>query len=118
MKSFRRERVSSLIKERFGLLLERSVEVPGALITVTDVRVSSRLERAEVLVSVYPSDKSDFALAELRRRAGEFQFQLLRDINIRPMPRLSFSIDRGPERAARIEKALLDGHTGDNRMAP
>jgi len=36
------------------------------------------------------------------------QLELLKKINIKPMPRLIFEIDRGLEHAANVEKALLN----------
>jgi ribosome-binding factor A len=61
-----------------------------------------------VWVSVIPSSKEAEVMREFGRRAGEMQFKLNRLLNIRPMPRISFEIDHGPENAAKVEKMLLE----------
>ncbi len=107
----RPERVSSVLREELNTLLLRELETPGALITVTGAEVSSDLAHAKIRVSVYPSEKAAEALATLERRRREFQHLLLRKMNIKPMPRISFVIDRGPEKAAAVEKSLLSDNT-------
>ena len=114
----RPERVSSVLIEELNKLLLRELEVPGALITVTSAEVSRDLEHAKIGVSVYPSEKAAEALKTLERRRREFQHLLLRKMNIRPMPQIAFELDRGPERAAGIEKALMgDNNGGSNETA-
>ena len=108
MKFFRSQRVASLIQEKISWMIEREVEVPGVLITVTEVLVTKKLESAAVRVSVLPSEKAPDAMRELGRRVGELQFKLNRLLNIKPMPRISFELDRGPEQAAIVEKLLLN----------
>jgi ribosome-binding factor A len=45
----------------------------------------------------------------LERKTGWLQHLLFVKINIRPMPLIAFSADRGYENAAEVEKALLKG---------
>ena len=59
-------------------------------------------------VSVIPSEKSTEVLESLSAKAGGFQHALIREMNVRPVPRISFEIDRGPEKAAIIEKLLIE----------
>ncbi len=113
MQYLRSERVQSLIQEELGKLILREVEVPNALLTITAVEVSKKLDRALVQVSVLPSDKADEAMALLEKKAGYLQHLLLKTINIKPMPYLIFRFDHGPERAANIEKILLDEDNGE-----
>jgi ribosome-binding factor A len=107
MKFFRSQRISSLIREKLSWLIIKEVEVESALITLTNVEVKKDLSRAMVRFSVLPSDKAPQVLKILGKQASRLQFMLSREINIRPMPRLVFEIDRGLERAAEVEKALL-----------
>jgi len=107
MRFFRAQRVGKLIREQLALMIERELEFPGALVTITDVEVGKKLEHADVRVSVIPSERAPQAMEILQREAGHLQHQLLRKINIKPMPRIAFSLDHGPENAAQVEKALL-----------
>ena len=108
MKFHRQERVSKLIMEYLNELILREVEVPGALVTITDVEISKDLEHAKVLVSILPSEKSEGVLKVLEKSQNKLQFTLGRKLNIRPMPKISFEIDYGMEKAARIEKLSLE----------
>lgn len=102
----RKDRVSHLIREHLALLLLREVDFDGALATITEVIVTKKLDSAKVMVSVLPSDRSNEVLEKLQWRAPHLQRELLRKISIKPMPRITFVIDHGPEYAARIEKTL------------
>lgn len=106
MRFFRAERVQKLIREELAKIIVREFEFPGALVTITEVEVDKKLEHARVLVSVLPASKSEGALAALGRRVGHLQHALNVKMNIRPMPRISFALDHGPENAARVEKML------------
>lgn len=107
MKFFRSQRVQSLIKDQLGIIITRELEFAGALVTIMEVDVDKKMEYAKVMVSVIPSEKAEASLAELQKSAGYLQHLLLKKINIKPMPRIGFVLDRGPENAANVEKALL-----------
>ena len=108
MKLHRQQRVSKLIKEYLNELILRYSEFPGALATITEVEVSPNLKTAKVKISVLPTEKSADVLKILSKRAGELQYLLNRKLNIRPMPRIEFVLDFGLEKAARIEKQLMN----------
>lgn len=108
MRLFRKERIGSLIQEELSKILLREVEVPGALISITEAEVMKKLNHAKVKVSVLPSEKGEKVMKQLTARAGHFQHELNRTMNIRPMPQIVFELDTGLEKAARIEKALLE----------
>jgi ribosome-binding factor A len=103
--NFRSERVSKLIREELSKMILREVEFP-ALATITEVEVDKKLEGARVKVSVIPASGEKAVLAELEKRADSLQYLLLRKINIKPMPRISFVLDHGFENAAKVEKLL------------
>lgn len=100
--------MASLIRELLSQMILREVEIAGTLITITEVEVSAKLDHATVNVSVIPSEKAEVVLRTLKAQAGQFQHQLIQTMNVRPVPRISFVIDHGPEKAAIIEKLLLD----------
>jgi ribosome-binding factor A len=106
MKFYRSERVSKLVREELSKIIERELEF-DALVTVTEVDVDKKMDRARVLVSVLPAKGEAAALRTLANAAGYLQHLLVKKVNIKPMPRIMFEIDRGPENAARVEKALL-----------
>lgn len=108
MRFHRPERVSDLIIEELNNILLREIEIPDVLITITDAEVLKDLSIATIKVSVYPSEKSKEVIKILEKMRKKFQFLLNRKLNIRPMPQISFKLDKGPEKAAIIEKKLLE----------
>lgn len=92
MKLHRPKRVSRLIKEELSKLLVKEIEIPESLITITDVEVSNDLEKAIVKITVYPPQKSPEVLEILSKARGQLQFLLTRKLNIKPMPRIAFSL--------------------------
>ncbi|HUZ92617.1 MAG TPA: ribosome-binding factor A [Candidatus Paceibacterota bacterium] len=100
-------RVSKLIREELAKIILREFEFPGALVTITEVEVADKLESAKVLVSVIPSKSAVGVMRKLGASAGELQHLLLKKVNIKPMPRIVFELDHGPENAAVVEKKLL-----------
>ncbi|HVN26362.1 MAG TPA: 30S ribosome-binding factor RbfA [Candidatus Paceibacterota bacterium] len=109
MRFFRADRVSKLIREELSMIIMRELDFGGALVTVTGVDVDKKLEHAATLVSVIPSAAEERAMRELERHAGRLQHLLMKKINIKPMPRVSFVLDHGSENAAKIEKLLEEG---------
>ncbi len=107
MRFFRSERVSKLIREELAKIILRELEFPDALVTITSVEVDKKLEHAKVNMSVIPSSEDEAALAVLVKATPHLQYLLMKKINIKPMPRIAFAIDRGPENAASVEKVLL-----------
>jgi ribosome-binding factor A len=124
MRFFRAQRVQSLIQDQLSQIISRELEFDGAFVTIMDVDVDKKMERAKIRVSVIPAAKEDAALDELGRNAGRLQHLLLKKINIKPMPRIMFEIDHGAENAATVEKVFLehevevgDGEASDDEPA-
>lgn len=89
-------------------MIERELEFPGALVTVTEVEVTKKLDAAHVRVSVIPSERGEGAVNELQNARGRLQHLLNKKIRIKPMPQILFEIDRGPEEAAKVEKIFIE----------
>jgi len=106
--NYRPLRSGNLIRDELAVMIEKDLEFNGALVTITEVEVDKKLETAKVFVSVIPSSSAKEALEILKAAQGELQHQLLKKINIKPMPRIYFEIDHGPENAAKIEKIILE----------
>lgn len=106
--NFRNLRVANLIRDELSNIIIREMELPDTLVTITEVEVEKKLNDATVKISVIPSEKSEAILKEFLKIRGKLQHLLNNKLNIKPMPRIQFKIDYGPEKAARVEKLLLD----------
>lgn len=108
MNFLRADRVSSVIREELAKLMMRELEFVGTIVTITEVEADKKLSHALVYVSVFPSKKVPEVMKVLQGATPHLQHLLLRKMNIKPMPRIEFRHDVGLERAAGVEKALLD----------
>ncbi|MEK7114451.1 MAG: ribosome-binding factor A [Patescibacteria group bacterium] len=104
----RPERVVNLIKEELSKLIARELEFPDSLMTIIDVEIDKKFSRAIVNFSVLPSGKFEQALKILEGNRRHLQYLLMKKINIKPMPEIIFKADRGLEKAAEIEKILIE----------
>ena len=104
----RYQRVTSLIQEELNKIILREMEFDGALVTVTEVQVQKDLDYANVLVSVIPNERSEDVLGILAKSSKYLEHMLFKKINIRPMPVIRFTLDKGLSNAAEIEKRFLE----------
>jgi len=109
--NFRKERMGEEIRDRLSLMIREQLELQGMLVTITEVVVAGDLSEARVRISVLPDALGDEAVRILSKFAGRFQGMLVRQMNVKPIPRIAFELDLGPQRAALIEKKLMGGNT-------
>ncbi|HEY4496890.1 MAG TPA: 30S ribosome-binding factor RbfA [Candidatus Paceibacterota bacterium] len=102
-------RLNSLLRSELNKLILKELDLPdGVLATISDVAVAKNLKNADVLISVFPSDRGEEIIKTFSRWQGEAQFLLNRKLNIRPVPRIRFVLDEGLGNAAKIEKLMMD----------
>lgn len=107
--NYRPERVSELIKRELGKIITKEIEFPpGAIFTITEVKVNKKLEFAKTKFSVFPSSFNKEVEKILERATKNLQYLLMKKINIKPMPKICFKIDYGQEAAAKVEKLLIE----------
>jgi len=106
MRPYRREKLSSLIRQELDKIIARELEFDSALVTLTDVELRGDLETAVVWVSVIPSSKADEVLGVLSKSQRYLQHSLLKKLQMKRVPKVSFKTDYGPEKAAVVEKKL------------
>jgi ribosome-binding factor A len=109
--NFRKERMGEELRTNLARMIREELELKNMLATVTEVVVAGDLSEARVRVSVLPDEEGPEAIRILSKFAGRFQGMLVRQMNIKPIPRIAFELDLGPQRAALIEKKLMGGDT-------
>ena len=107
MSNRRIQRVSKLVKEQVGEILEELSLVDCGFVTVTDAAISPDLKTGHIYVSVIGTDTEQRrALAELARQHGHIQQALAARIVLKYTPRLTFHLDDTGVRAAHIDQLL------------
>ena len=94
MRPYRNLKMADLIEEELGKLIEREVYVEGALITITDVLITPDLLQAKVKLGIIPKAKELEAFLVVKNQLPALRHALVRKMNVKPMPRLSFEIDK------------------------
>ena len=80
----------------------------GAMVTVSEVRVSPDLSLAKVFVSVFPSEKQEAVMALLEENVKALRGELGRVVakQFRIVPELAFLLDTSLDYAEHIEELL------------
>jgi len=94
MKNYRNARVGSVINEELNKLWQREFDFGNTIVTITSVSVKEDLSEAEIKLGILPEQKEIEIYSMIEERKKEIQRKLLKKINIKPMPKLKFIIDR------------------------
>jgi ribosome-binding factor A len=80
----------------------------GALITVSEVRISPDLSVAKIFLSIFPSDKSADVIAKINQENKTLRAELAKKIRhqLRIVPELHFLIDETLDKLERIDELL------------
>jgi len=117
--SKRQQRFAGIIQQDLAeiFLREGSAWLPGVMITVTRVRVTSDLGIARIYLSFLNAKNPNEALELIRTRASEIRYKLGTRIKnqTKNIPQLEFYIDDSNEYLEHIDK-LFDDISKENRQ--
>jgi ribosome-binding factor A len=108
MQSNRVDRVSGLLQEEIGRLIQRELKDPRiGFVSVTRVALSRDLRYAKVFFSLYGDETAkQRSLEGLRSALGFIRGELARRLGLRYIPELDFRIDESVEYAFHIEEII------------
>ena len=80
----------------------------GAMVTVSEVRVSPDLSFAKTYVSIFPSEKAERVMAILQENIRQYRGELGRKVGrqLRIVPEIVFYLDSSLDYAEHIEELL------------
>lgn len=83
----------------------------GAMVTVSEVRISPDLSVAKVYVSIFPSEKADAVMVTLQDNVKAFRGELGHIVakQFRIVPELVFQLDSSIDYAEHIDQLLKKG---------
>ena len=87
-------KTGSVVQEELNKIFQSDFDFDGALLTITGVEVAEDMSAAKVKISILPFEKEIEVYKIIEGRRREIQGRLLRKMNIKPMPKLEFSIDQ------------------------
>lgn len=111
MSNRRVERVSELVKQQIGEIVQQLNLAGCGFVTITSAAISPDLREGRVYVSVIGSaEQQQSAIAALEQKHGYIQHELSRRIILKYTPRLKFILDDTEAHAQRIEHLLDELH--------
>ena len=118
METTRQKKVGRQIqKDMAEILLQKSSSIlPGALISVSRVRMSPDLSYAKVFLSVFPLHDTSAFLKSLGQQSSDIRNDLGRRVRhqFRIVPELSFYIDDSLDYAENIDRLLRGEDTNSS----
>ncbi|MEQ8319500.1 MAG: 30S ribosome-binding factor RbfA [Rhodospirillales bacterium] len=112
--SQRQLRVGEEVRHVIAQALERGEirdpAVKGVAVTVTEVRVSPDLKNATAFVVPLGGGESKSVVEALNRASGFLRSWVAKHVQLRHVPRITFSADISFDEAARIDSVLRDPH--------
>ncbi len=109
MDNTRLNRVNRLLQKELGELFRlQTVGLKGILISVTSVSVSPDLSIARVRLSIFPTEKGEELLKNIKANTHQIRFDLGNIVGkqLRKIPELSFFIDDSLDYLERIDALL------------
>jgi len=111
--SNRQKKIAGVLQNDLANVLQELLRESGQLstiLTVSKVSVTSDLSIAKVYISVFPSNKAEAIINELKQLTPKIKHQVaqLTKHQLRKMPDLSFYNDDSMEYIQNIEKAVKD----------
>lgn len=114
----RAERVRHAIHEILAAELERLNDPGLGHVTITDVNMSPDLRSARVYYTVYGSEVTKASTKDaLDRAVGHMRSVVASQVHMRYTPKIEFTADPIPQRAARVENLIAQIRQTDPPMA-
>lgn len=109
METTRQNRIARLLqKELSEIFLLQTKSMPGVLISVSTVRVSSDMSVARAYLSVFPSDKSEEMVKNVNGTMKSIRYELGTRVRhqLRIIPELKFFVDDSLDYLEKIDELL------------
>ena len=115
--SRRLERINALLRQEISRIVSTELSDPrlSSMLTVSRVRCSNDLARANVYVSVLDYGNSD-SISALRSSSGVIR-RALRVLDLRRIPQLTFHLDDSVQRGDEVLR-LLDEVSASEKAGP
>ena len=109
METTRQNKIARLLqKELSEIFLLQTKAMPGVLVSVSDVRISTDMIIARVYLSVLPSDKSEEMVKNINNNMKSIRFELGTRVRhqLRIIPELKFFVDDSLDYIEKIDALL------------
>lgn len=109
MSSVRQNKIEGVVQEELSIFFQRNAQEVclGAMVTVTQVRITSDLSLARCYLSIFAGPDKEEVLKSIKTHSSEIRFQLGKRLkNMRKIPEFAYFIDDSLDYAMEIEELL------------
>ncbi|MDE6480618.1 MAG: 30S ribosome-binding factor RbfA [Muribaculaceae bacterium] len=109
MESKRQAKISRLIQKELSEIFRRQTAAMGnVLVSVSAVRVSPDLSVAKAYLSIFPPEKSNEILENIKKQSKTVRYELEKSVKnvLRKIPTLAFYLDDSLDYAENIDRLL------------
>jgi len=110
METTRQQRIARLLQKELAGIFQRDTQAlgHGVLVSVTNVRISPDLSVARVYLSIFPSEKGEEILENIRATAPSVRYKLGNIVRhqLRIIPELNFFLDDSLDYIDHIDELL------------
>ncbi len=99
-------RINSLLKELIAKKIA-VIDLSGALATVQEIDTAPDLTHSKVYLSFISSNREPQELInEIKKHSRDFEYQILKETELKTIPQLHFVLDKRPDYSTKIELIL------------
>lgn len=107
--SIRQNKVNKLLQKELGdIFLKDAKNLPNVIVSVSEVRISPDLSFAKVFLSIFPTDKGESIIENVKKNTKSIRFELGKRVGkqLRIVPELAFSLDTSLDYVDKIDDLL------------
>ena len=110
----RQMKINTVIQHEIAYLIQdaiRKSSTPNLMVSVTKVKVVPDISIAKVYVSIFPKDKVDMYIENLKTNKNQLRHDLSQKLKsqLRKVPELNFYLDESLDYIEKIDKELTNG---------
>lgn len=110
----RQMKINTVIQHEIAYLIQdaiRKSSTPNLMVSVTKVKVVPDISMAKVYISIFPKDKVDMYIDNLKTNKNQLRHDLSQKLKsqLRKVPELNFYLDESLDYIEKIDKELTNG---------
>ena len=110
----RQMKINTVIQHEIAYLIQdaiRKSSTPNLMVSVTKVKVVPDISIAKVYISIFPKDKVDMYIDNLKTNKNQLRHDLSQKLKsqLRKVPELNFYLDESLDYIEKIDKELTNG---------
>ena len=110
----RQMKINTVIQHEIAYLIQDAIRKSGVsnlMVSVTKVKVVPDISMAKVYISIFPKDKVDMYVENLKTNKNQLRHDLSQKLKnqLRKVPELNFYLDESLDYKEKIDKELTNG---------